>query len=191
MPTLASSSAGFTMAGSGKSSGTGSWSGTCQRGIGRPAACSTALSNGLRWQTVIIHADPPVYGIPASSMADATLYSHWLVPPTPSHRLNTRSTPLRMRSNHSRFPCTGTFATSCPAACKAALTSRTGSRTDWTSSGLQSSAPPSYSTTILTGARSPWRAATRCGLRPGSARRSSSRPRRLPRGGSCAPPDRA
>src|SRR3990172_932694 len=91
IPTLASSAAGLTMAGRGKSLGTLPATGTSHRGTGRPAAWSRALTTDLLWQVVMVQHPAPVNGTPVSSSVPATMHSQRLTPPIPSQRLTTRS----------------------------------------------------------------------------------------------------
>ncbi len=142
IPRLASSAAGLTMAGSEKSAGPGAPVVTYHSGTGRPCAARTALRSGFRWQIVEVHDEHPVTGMPASSIAAPTLYSKWLTPPMPSHRLKTTSD-RRTASSHPRSSAMGTVATSCPSPANTSATARTGARTARMSFADQSSAPPS------------------------------------------------
>jgi hypothetical protein len=77
MPPDASSNAGLTI--SGKLSPTSaiaatSWI-TRQRGVGTPAAASSALACGLFWHSASANGRAPLYGTPSSSNTEARWYS--------------------------------------------------------------------------------------------------------------------
>ena len=72
MPTLASSAAGFTMAGSGKLAGILLPRARRKAGTGTPSEASRVLATCFRWQTVMGQARGPVNGVPASSSAPRT-----------------------------------------------------------------------------------------------------------------------
>src|SRR6059036_3286353 len=82
-PALASSAAGLTMAGSGKSSSILPCA-TVQRGMGIPACWSKAFATGLRRHAARVQRLAPVMGIPANSSVPTTCSSHSLFPWTPS-----------------------------------------------------------------------------------------------------------
>ena len=67
MPTLASSAAGLTMAGSGNSAGLLLAWARVKAGTGRPAAASSVLATCFRWAMVVAQCRQPVKGTPVSS----------------------------------------------------------------------------------------------------------------------------
>ncbi len=72
IPTLASSAAGFTMAGSGKSEGTLLAWARVNAGTGTPVAARSVLATCFRWATVMAQWRHPVNGTPASSKVPTT-----------------------------------------------------------------------------------------------------------------------
>ncbi|OLB13000.1 MAG: hypothetical protein AUH07_06835 [Gemmatimonadetes bacterium 13_2_20CM_70_9] len=101
-PALASSAAGLTIAGRGKSSSIFPCA-MVQRGTGSPAWASSAFAIGLRRHAAMVQRLAPVTGIPANSSVPTTCSSHSPRPWTPSHRLNTTSA-RRATANH-RMSC--------------------------------------------------------------------------------------
>src|SRR5207244_470606 len=147
-PALASSAAGLTMAGSGKSSSILPCA-TVQRGMGSPACWSNAFAMGLRRHAARVQRLAPVMGIPANSSVPTTCSSHSLFPWTPSHRLNTRSA-RRATWNQRMSWRTPTLRISWPIEAKIAPISSTAFITPRMSSGVQSSAPGSNRMTTFT-----------------------------------------
>src|SRR5438067_670344 len=205
-PALASSAAGLTMAGRGKSSSILPCA-TVQRGMASPACWSNAFAMGLRRHAARVQRLAPVMGIPANSSVPTTCSSHSLFPWTPSHRLNTRSA-RRATWNQRMSWRTPTLRISWPIEAKIAPISSTAFITPRMSSGVQSSAPGSNRMTTFTrppppaagpvprggsprrpSAPVPSAGARRYGPLPGSARRSRTRPRAPPWGSRSSWPD--